>query len=62
MTFDVRAAVTPRQLATSLRRDLKDPRYLAEIEQSRDDLFAGRHRHWSEILDQEPADDKLVRA
>jgi hypothetical protein len=63
MTFDVSAAVTPRQLATSLRRDLKNPRYLEEIERSRKDMFAGRLTPWEEVLGrQEVGDENAVRS
>lgn len=60
MELDVKAATTPRRLLTSLKRDLKDPRYLAEIEESRADMFAGRRADWQHVLDAEPTRE-LVR-
>lgn len=51
MDLNVKAAVTPRRLATLLRRDLKDPRYLSEIERSRKEMFENKLTDWQDVLD-----------
>jgi hypothetical protein len=50
--IDLQAAVSPAKLKASLEDDLSTPEYVAEIEKSRDDMFANRLHKWRDVLDE----------